>query len=96
MSKIRENRAARWRRFDAMTPRERRKNGIAAVHSSCRTMVGYSERMVSPYEGEAGRSSRMQVLWEDGSMTLCAVKGMMGWGVESDALPGGFSEWCIQ
>lgn len=56
--------------------------------------VGYTEEFATPYTGPAGRSSRLRVIWGDGSVTLCCVKGMRG-SQPDERKPGGFRVWTI-
>ena len=92
MSKIRENRALKYRDMQ-------RRWGcdsafVSQVISRDGTTVGYAEEFAAPYTGPAGASSRLRVVWEDGSTTLCCLRGMHGSQPSEDA-PGGFRQWRI-
>jgi hypothetical protein len=92
MSKIRESRV---KQFHDMERRWGCDSGnVAMVFSRDGKAVGYAEDFGSSYTGEAGFSSRLMVIWNDGSMTLCCVKGMRSW-MPHDYAPGGFRKWQI-
>jgi hypothetical protein len=38
--------------------------------------IGFIVGETTPYTGEAGYSTRVKVIWKDGSMTKCCIKGM--------------------
>lgn len=95
VSKIRQNRAARWAAWDAMNQRERIEAGIVKVFAPDRSQCGYAKDYGRPYTGEAGYSRTLRVHWEDGTTTICALKGMVP-AVEAAGLPGGFAEWTIR
>ena len=86
MSKIRESRVKKYhdleRRWSCNS------GSVAMVFSRDGLAVGYAEDFGSPYTGAAGYSSRLMVLWNDGSMTLCCLKGMRP-ATPHDYAPGG-------
>jgi len=95
VSKIRRNRAARWAAWDAMNERERIEAGVVTVFTPDQKSCGYATDYGRPYTGEAGYSRTLRVHWEDGTTTVCSLKGMVP-AVEAAGLPGGFAEWTIR
>ena len=95
VSKIRQNRAARYAAWAAMTKAERIAAGIVTVFALDRCACGYAKDFGRPYTGEAGYSRTLRVHWEGGQITICALKGMVP-AVEAAGLPGGFAEWVIR
>lgn len=95
VSKIRQNRSARYAAWAAMTRAERIAAGIVTVFTPDRKSCGYAKDYGRPYTGEAGYSRTLRVHWEDGTTTICALKGMVP-AVEAAGLPGGFAEWVIR
>jgi hypothetical protein len=68
---------------------------VVTIRSRDGADVGYSNRLTTPYTGEAGFSNRLRVIWQDGSMTLCCLRGM----IPAYEMPGhltGFREWTIR
>lgn len=92
MSKVRENRARDYRDMERRWPCD--SGNVAQVFSRDGKAVGYAEDFGRPYTGEAGYSERLRVLWSDGSMTLCCLKGMRP-SMPHDYAPGGFLRWEI-
>ena len=70
LSKTKINRKARYQEFlkKGLKPEEK---VISRANE-----IGFVLKSTTPYTGEAGYSSRLLVLWEDGSVTKCCVKGM--------------------
>jgi hypothetical protein len=67
---------------------------VALVRSRDKSLTGYAKATAAPYTGRAGYSSRLRVIWSDGSMTLCSMKGMRP-AMPNDLAPGGFRKWTI-
>lgn len=95
VSKIRQNRAARYAAWAAMTRAERIAAGIVTVLAPDRSLVGFAKDYGRPYTGEAGYSRTLRVHWEDGTTTICSLKGMVP-AHDEPTLPGGFAEWTIR
>ena len=90
MSDIRKKRIKKYRDMKARWGRDH----VAMVVSSECNEVGYADDFGSPYTGEAGYSERFRVIWSDGSMTLCCLKGMSPDMPNKNAL-GKFLRWRI-
>jgi hypothetical protein len=86
-SKIIKNRKARYIELMSIQP--------SRVYTSDYSLCGYVVGMASPYTGEAGYSQRVRVLWANGRMTLCCLKGMVPSGEDPRVLTG-FREWTIR
>jgi hypothetical protein len=94
VSKVRQNRRARYAAWAAMTKAARIAAGVVTVYTHDRSEAGYAVGYGRPYTGEAGYSRTLRVHWGD-EITHCAIKGMVP-AVEVPSLPGGFSEWTIR
>lgn len=95
MGKTLERRAARYERLLAGEAQARRPSCVR-VYNRDRSVMGLAWEFGPDYTGEAGRSSRLRVLWPDGRTTLCCLKGMRPTGDRDEGLPGGETEWTIQ
>ena len=73
-----------------------RRPSCVRVYNSDRSVMGLAWEFGPDYTGEAGRSSRLRVLWPDGRTTLCCIKGMRPTGDRDEGLPGGETEWTIR
>jgi hypothetical protein len=70
ISKIQKNRIQKYKDLSE-------KDSETRVYSSKNNDdFGYVIDKAPDYNGEAGRSSRVRVLWSDGKTTLCCLKGM--------------------
>ena len=69
MSKIRENRIKKFKTL-------REENKSVRVYNHNDNSYGLVVADATPYQGEAGYSSRVKVLWDDGKTTTCTLKGM--------------------
>jgi len=69
MSKIQQNRIIKYQHLKA-------KNKSTRVYSSVDNSYGFILEETTPYQGEAGFSSRVRVIWEDGKTTTCSMRGM--------------------
>ena len=89
---VRKNRMAGYREMSrgwrCGTP------AVAMVCSRDKSLTGYARAAAAPYTGPAGYSSRLRVIWSDGTVTLCCVKGMRP-AMPNDLAPGGFRKWTI-
>jgi hypothetical protein len=75
ISRIRQNRIDRyWKEYKRRGIKRvyPRKGSVAFNNGEYGIIIGEA----TPYFGEAGKSERVRVLWRDGKITLCTLKGM--------------------
>jgi len=94
MTKMLEHRRKLYEQLLAGEAAARRPSCVR-VFSRDRSEMGLAVEYGPDYVGEAGRSSRLRVIWPDGRTTLCCIKGMRPAGDSDESLPGGEREWQI-